>query len=163
MNSTISRLMKTYEKMSRRELIQGMALLTAGTAAVEAQDIVPIEPLHEKFTGINHVSIDVSNLDKSTEFYQRAFGFSTIKRKGSTMLTYGNGRGFLVLREGKPPGRVGHVSLGVYNFSRPSVMADFKSRGVAAINQMGGEEDGLGLHVLDPDGFPIQIQSNDRR
>ena len=79
------------------------------------------------------------------------------------MLTYGNGQGFLVLREGKPPGRVGHVSLGVYNFSRPSVMADFKSRGVAATNQMGGGEDGLGLHVLDPDGFPIQIQSNDRR
>jgi catechol 2,3-dioxygenase-like lactoylglutathione lyase family enzyme len=163
MDSTISKLMKAYEKMSRRELIQGMALLTAGAVAVEAQEIAPIEPLHEKFTGINHVSIDVSNLEKSTEFYKRAFGFSTIKRKGSTMLTYGNGHGFLVLREGKPPGRVGHVALGIYNFNRASVMADFKSRGVTAINQAGGEEDGLGLHVLDPDGFPIQIQTNDRR
>ena len=75
MNSTISRLMKTYEKMSRRELIQGMALLTASAAAVEAQDIAPIEPLHEKFTGINHVSIDVSNLETSTEFYKTGIWF----------------------------------------------------------------------------------------
>jgi hypothetical protein len=48
MDSTISKLMKAYEKMSRRELIQGMALLTASAAAVEAQEIAPIVPLHEK-------------------------------------------------------------------------------------------------------------------
>jgi hypothetical protein len=37
------------------------------------------------------------------------------------------------------------------------VTADLKARGATAIDQQGG---GFGFHVLDPDGFPVQISAN---
>ena len=146
MKSTISRLLQTYEngKLSRRELVQGLALLAAGSGTVSAAG----------FQGntINHVSVYVGNLQRSTDYYQRVFGCTVNKREGNNQLMFG--KGFLVLREGKPPGKVDHIAIGVDNFNKDSVTADLKARGATPIDQQGG---GSGFHVLDPDGFPIQI------
>ena len=148
MNGAISRLLEAYEKgkMSRREVIQGLALLavTAGTA----------EAAGFQGSSINHVSLFVSNLQRSTDFYQRVFGCPVNKRDGNNQLTFG--KGFLVLRPGNPPGKVDHFAIGVDNFKKESVTADLKARGATPIDQEGGS----GFHVLDPDGFPVQISAN---
>jgi catechol 2,3-dioxygenase-like lactoylglutathione lyase family enzyme len=104
--------------------------------------------------GINHVSLYVSDLQRSTDFYQRVFGCSVNKRDGNNQLAFG--KGILVLRPGKPPGKVDHIAIGVDNFNNDSVIADLKARGTTPIDQQGG---GFGFHV-DPDGFPVQISAN---
>jgi catechol 2,3-dioxygenase-like lactoylglutathione lyase family enzyme len=149
MKSTISKLLATYEngKMSRRELVQGLALLTAASETASAAGF--------EGSGINHISIYVSNLQRSTDYYQRTFACKVNKRDGNNQLVFG--KGFLVLREGKPPGKVDHFAIGVNNFKKESVTADLKARGVTPIDQQGG---GFGFHVLDPDGFPVQIQDS---
>ena len=149
MNGTISRLLEAYEngKMSRRHLIQGLALLAAGSGTVEAAGF--------QGNSINHVSLFVSNLQRSTDFYQRVFGCPVNKRDGNNQLTFG--KGFLVLRPGNPSGKVDHLAIGVDNFKKESVTADLKVRGVTPIDQQGG---GFGFHVVDPDGFPVQISAN---
>jgi hypothetical protein len=38
-----------------------------------------------------------------------------------------------------------------------AVTADLKVRGVTPVNQQGGS---FGFHMLDPDGFPVQISGN---
>ena len=63
----------------------------------------------------------------------------------------------LVLREGKPPAKVDHFAIGVDNFKKETVTADLKARGVTPIDQQGG---GFGFHVVDPDGYPVQISAN---
>jgi catechol 2,3-dioxygenase-like lactoylglutathione lyase family enzyme len=149
MINTISRLLETYEKgkISRRKLVQGLALLAAGSGAAEAAG----------FQGnrVNHVSLQVSNLQRSTDFYQRVFGCTVNKRDGNNQLVFG--KDFLVLREGKPAAKVDHFAIGVDNFNKDSVTADLKTRGATPIDQQGG---GFGFHVLDPDGFPVQISAN---
>src|SRR5439155_4361109 len=50
--------------------------------------------------------------------------------------------------------KVDHFAIGVDNFNKDSVTADLKARGATPIDQQGG---GFGFHVLDPDGFPVQI------
>ena len=149
MNSTISRLLKTYEdgKLSRRELVQGLALLAAASETASAAGF--------EGNGINHVSLYVSNLQRSSDYYQRTFGCKVNKRDGNNQLVFG--KGFLVLREGKPPGKVDHFAIGVDNFKKESVTADLKARGVTPIDQQGG---GFGFHVVDPDGYPVQISAN---
>src|SRR5439155_22772983 len=146
MNDTISTLLEAYEKgkMSRRRLIQGLALLAASSGTAAAAGF--------QGNSINHVSLYVSNLQRSTDFYRRVFGCTVNKRDGNNQLVFG--KDFLVLRPGNPAGKVDHFAIGVDNFNKDSVTADLKSRGVTPIDQQGG---GFGFHVLDPDRFPVQI------
>ena len=149
MTNTISRLLEAYEKgkMSRRQLVQGLALLAAGSSTAQAAGF--------QGNSVNHISLQVSNLQRSTDFYQRVFGCTVNKRDGNNQLMFG--KNFLVLREGKPAAKVDHFAIGVDNFNKDSVTADLKARGATPIDQQGG---GFGFHVLDPDGFPVQISAN---
>ena len=149
MNNTISKMLETYEKgkLSRRELIQGLALLAAGSTTAAAAGF--------QGNSINHISLQVGNLQRSTDFYQRVFACTVNKREGNNQLMFG--RNFLVLRPATPAAKVDHFAIGVDNFNKDSVTADLKSRGVTPIDQQGG---GFGFHVLDPDGFPVQISAN---
>jgi catechol 2,3-dioxygenase-like lactoylglutathione lyase family enzyme len=149
MKNTISTLLEAYEKgkMSRRALIQGLAVLAASSGTAEAAGF--------QGNSINHISLQVSNLQRSTDFYQRVLGCTVNKREGNNQLVFG--KNFLVLRPGTPAAKVDHFAIGVDNFKQDSVTADLKARGATPINQQGG---GFGFHVLDPDGFPIQISAN---
>jgi catechol 2,3-dioxygenase-like lactoylglutathione lyase family enzyme len=149
MKAAISKLLEAYENgtMSRRVLVQGLALLAAGSGVAEAAGF--------QGNSINHVSLFVSNLQRSTDFYQRVFGCSVNKRDGNNQLMFG--KDFLVLRPGNPPGKVDHFAIGVDNFNKDSVTADLKARGAVPIDEQGGN---FGFHVMDPDGFPVQISAN---
>src|SRR5437773_8387834 len=148
MTGTISKLLEAYEKgkMSRRTLIQGLAVLAAGTTAAEAAGF--------EGNSINHISLQVSNLQRSTDFYSKTYACKVNKRDGNNQLMFG--KNFLVLREGKPPAKVDHFAIGVDNFKKESVTADLKARGVTPKD----EEGGAGFHIVDPDGYPVQISAN---
>jgi catechol 2,3-dioxygenase-like lactoylglutathione lyase family enzyme len=148
MKDTISKLLEAYEKgkMSRRRLLQGLAMLAAGSTAAEAAGF--------QGNSINHISLYVSNLQRSTDFYQKVFGCQVNKRDGNNQLMFG--KNFLVLRPGNPPAKVDHFAIGVDNFKQESVTADLKARGVTPKN----EEGGAGFHIVDPDGYPVQISAN---
>jgi catechol 2,3-dioxygenase-like lactoylglutathione lyase family enzyme len=149
MKRTISRLLEAYEngKMSRRDLVQGLALMAASAEAASAAGF--------QGNSVNHISLYVSNLERSTNFYQRTFGCKVNKRDGNNQLVFG--KNFLVLRPGNPPGKVDHFAIGVDNFNKEAVTADLKGRGANPIDQQGGD---FGFHVVDPDGFPVQISAN---
>lgn len=149
MKRTISRLLGAYEngKMSRRDLVQGLALLAATAETASAAGF--------QGNSINHISLYVNNLQRSTDFYQRTFGCTVNKRDGNNQLVFG--KNFLVLRPGNPAGKVDHFAIGVDGFNKDAVTADLKARGATPIDQQGGD---FGFHVADPDGFPVQISAN---
>src|SRR5215472_10790156 len=149
MKSTISKMLEGYEngRVSRRALIQGLALLAAGSSTAQAAGF--------QGNSVNHISLQVSNLQRSTDFYQRVFGCTVNKRDGNNQLMFG--KNFLVLRPGNPAAKVDHFSIGVDNFKKESVAADLKTRGATPIDQQGGD---FGFHVVDPDGYPVQISAN---
>src|ERR1700674_5214596 len=138
MNHTISTLLETYEngRLSRRELVEGLALLAAGSSTLSAAGF--------QGNSINHVSIYVSNLQRSTDFYQRVFGSTINKRTGDNQVRLG--KQFLVLREGKPAGKVDHIAIGVDNFNLEAVTADLKARG--ATPQGKPQLGAVGFHIL---------------
>jgi hypothetical protein len=77
MESIIANLLTRFEKgsLSRRELVQGLAMLAAsGTAAAAQEDI------DYKGADIDHVSIHVADLQRSVDFYQKMFGFSVVSQ-----------------------------------------------------------------------------------
>ncbi len=147
MTDVIAKLLKSYDdrKLSRRELAQGLAVLAAGSQTVSAAG----------FQGntINHVSLQVSDLNKSSDFYRKVLGVTVNVRDGSNQAMFG--KDFLVLRKGSPAGKIDHLAIGINNFDKSSVTADLKSRGVTPKEDTGGS--GVGFHILDPDGFPLQL------
>jgi catechol 2,3-dioxygenase-like lactoylglutathione lyase family enzyme len=149
MKRTISKLLEAYEKgkMSRRDLVQGLALMAATAETASAAGF--------QGNSINHISLYVSNLERSTDFYQRTFGCKVNKRDGNNQLVFG--KNFLVLRPGNPAAKVDHFAIGVDNFNKEAATADLKSRGANPIDGQGGD---FGFHVVDPDGFPVQISAN---
>jgi glyoxylase I family protein len=145
MNSTISKLLETYEngKLSRRDLVQGLALLAATASTASAAGF--------QGNSINHVSLYVSDVQRSSDFYQKVLGCTVNKREGNNQVMLG--KDFLVLRPGKPAGKVDHIAIGIDNFNKEAVTTDLKARGVTPKDEKGG----VGFHVNDPDGFPLQL------
>lgn len=145
MEDTISKLLANYErgKLTRRELIQGLALLAAAGSTASAAGF--------KAGTINHVSIQVSNLQRSVDWYKKAFDLSELKTEEKNVVMLGVGLSHLSIRAGKAPGTIDHFAIGVDPFNEPAIVEDFKKRGYNP----------SGLHVKDPDGLNVQITSLD--
>src|SRR5439155_12900179 len=76
MEAIISNLVSQFEKgaLSRRQLVRGLAMLAAtGTAAGAAQNDIDF-----KTADIDNVSIQVTDLKRSVDFYQKMFDFSVV-------------------------------------------------------------------------------------
>lgn len=151
MEAIISNLVIRFEKgkLTRRELIQGLAMLTAasGTAMAELQD--------PGFKGvkIDHVSIQVSNLQRSIDFYEKLFGFTVVSEdKKNEIVRLGVSKTLVSLHHKSPTALVDHFAIGVDHFDKESVTRELKQRGLSP------EENGdAGFHVKDPEGMNVQI------
>ena len=150
MELIINRLIQRFEEgsLSRRQLVRGLAMLAAGAAA-------PAVAQTRGFQGgfISHVSLSVSNLQRSTDFYQKVFGLAVLSQdKPNEIVRLGLKRTLVSLRRASPKGVVDHFAIGVENFNRESVTKDLADRGVTPEQNVEA-----GFHVQDPDGFPVQI------
>ena len=118
---------------------------------------------------LNHVSIPVSNVQRSLEYYQRVFGFShhTSQSRGAVpVLTIGSGPQFVALREGRPGGH--HFCLGIERFDPDRVMRTLDDHGVTGRLRMRPASDQVPpgpvgadtpeITFADPDGITVQIQ-----
>jgi catechol 2,3-dioxygenase-like lactoylglutathione lyase family enzyme len=147
----ISKLVASFEKgaLTRRELIRGLALLASasGTAAAAAQ-----EPGF-KGAKIDHVSIQVTNLQRSIDFYQKLFGFSVVSQdKSNEIVRLGVTKTLVSLHHKSPTGIVDHFAIGVDHFDKESVTRELKLRGATP-----EENIDAGFHIKDPEGLNVQI------
>lgn len=150
MESIISSLLVQFEKgsLSRRELVQGLAMLAAGGTAAAAQDNIDF-----KTADIDHVSIQVADLQRSVEFYQKMFGFSVVSEdKPLGIVRLGNTRTLVSLNRQSPAAIVDHFSIGVPRFTKEAATRYLTQRGARV-----GDDPYHGLHVKDPDGIYVQI------
>jgi len=150
MESIISSLLAQFEKgsLSRRELVQGLAMLAAGGTAAAAQDNIDF-----KTADIDHVSIQVADLQRSVEFYQKMFGFSVVSEdKPLGIVRLGNSRTLVSLNRQSPAAIVDHFSIGVPRFTKEAATRYLTQRGARV-----GDDPYHGLHVKDPDGIYVQI------
>jgi catechol 2,3-dioxygenase-like lactoylglutathione lyase family enzyme len=152
MENLISGILDRYERgaLSRRELIQGMAMLVAASATVSAADSAV------KITRIHHVSLQVSDVERSVKFYQDAFALPILnedKKTETVRLTAGGS--LVVIRRGSPAGVVDHFALGVDHLDKATVTEEMKQHGITPTDT--GEP--LTFHVVDPDGYPVQMIS----
>src|SRR5689334_1055111 len=153
MESIISSLVARFERgsLSRRDLVRSLAILAAGGTAASAQ-----EELNFKAATIDHVSIQVADLQRSVDFYQKMFGFSVVSQEQArSIMRLGNTRTLVSLNRESPAGIVDHFAIGIPRFNRDSAMRYLKERGATPL-----QGNFAGLHVKDPDGIRVQISAN---
>jgi catechol 2,3-dioxygenase-like lactoylglutathione lyase family enzyme len=151
MEAIISNLVTSFEKgaLTRRELIRGLAMLAAagGTAAGMPQEA------GFKGARIDHVSIQVTDLQRSVDFYKKLFGFSVVSEdKPNEIVRLGISKTLVSLHHKSPTGIVDHFAIGVEPFNKDSVTRDLKLRGATP-----EENIDAGFHIKDPEGLNVQI------
>ena len=152
MESIISDLVSRFEKgsLSRRNLVQGLAMLAASSTAASAaaQDQIEFSTAN-----IDHVSMQVADLQRSVDFYQRTFGFPVVsEEKALGIVRLGHGRTLVSFNLEKPTGIIDHFSIGVPRFTKEAATRYFAQRGLQT-----GDDPYHGLHVRDPDGNYVQV------
>lgn len=156
MEAVIANLVTSFEKgaLTRRELIRGLAMLAAagGTAASGAAGALPQETGF-KGTRIDHVSIQVRDLQRSIDFYKKMFGFSVVSEdKPNEIVRLGINKTLVSLHHKSPMGIVDHFAIGVEPFNKEAVTRDLKTRGAVP-----EENIDAGFHIKDPEGLNVQI------
>jgi catechol 2,3-dioxygenase-like lactoylglutathione lyase family enzyme len=153
MESIISNLLSRFEKgsLSRRELVQGLAMLAASGTGAAAQT-APAD-IDFKTATIDHVSIQVADLQRSADFYQKMFGFTMVSEdKPLGILRFGIGRTLVSFNRQSPTGIVDHFSIGVPRYTKDAAARYITQHGAVPL-----DDPYAGLHVKDPDGVNVQI------
>ncbi len=151
MEAIISDLVRRFEKgaLTRRGLIQGLAMLTAaGGAASVAQSQDGL-----KGTKIDHISIQVSDLPRAIAFYEKMFGLTILSEdKPNEISRLGAGKVIVSLHHKSPFAIVDHFAIGVENFNKERVTQQLKALGVSPEENLDA-----GFHIKDPEGMNVQI------
>lgn len=147
------------KKLSRRQLISGLLAATgaAATQSAFAQDVAPVAVGRS----MNHVSLSVSNVQRSADFYNQVLGMEIISRPANGGLNMGLGtESFLGLYELGNPGGMHHLCIGVDNYNADVLAEKLQGHGIDAnVNRdpanrtSGGDQ----LYFTDPDGILVQL------
>jgi catechol 2,3-dioxygenase-like lactoylglutathione lyase family enzyme len=150
-------------RLSRREVVTALAALFATATEGAAQP--PAAPVAART--LNHVSISVTDIKRSVDFYQSLFGMRIISQQGTgnnpiaggegsvVNLAPGAGPEFLGIYQGKPVGDIGHFCLGVQKFDADRTLAALTSRGVKASIRTRGQS--REIFLTDPDNISVQL------
>jgi catechol 2,3-dioxygenase-like lactoylglutathione lyase family enzyme len=148
MEHFISDLLTRFERggLTRRELVQALAMVVVAGRGATAAGL--------QAGSINHVSVLVNDMPRSTDFYQRVFGLSLVNEdKPHQIARLGAGGKVLVsLRKEPPAGMVDHFAIGVENFNKDAVTRELTSLGHTPHENLE-----YGFYVDDPDGVHVQI------
>jgi catechol-2,3-dioxygenase len=158
MKSEISSLVERFERgsLSRRDLVQGLTMLFAATAATAvrqapAAEAAPAPGLSA--TGVDHVSVLVSDVERSAKFYKELLGLSVLSEdKEHGIVRLGRKRIIVSLRKEQPYGSVDHFGIGIENFNKAAVTQVLQQRGLSP-----QENWQYGFYVKDPDGVNVQF------
>ena len=173
MNPTFERLIESYEsgRISRRRMLLSLPALMMAPRALAQRSNPPI-----RVRGINHVTLRVSDVKRSVDFYQGLFGMPVISRQGTTNanLQIGAGPQFLgVASAGPDAPNISHICLSVENFNVDRIISILGQHGITKDDaggpmkvrvrmrgpDAGGAKEGTPeLYFGDPDGIVIQLQ-----
>jgi len=115
MESVVAALLRDFEsgKLSRRQLVQTLALMAVGSPAASAiaQSVAtsPAKPVGTpwKTVWLDHISFQVSDYKKSVDFYTDLMGWKVLNDTGTQAAIDINGIGGIIIRNRRPPADAG--------------------------------------------------------
>jgi catechol 2,3-dioxygenase-like lactoylglutathione lyase family enzyme len=151
MDAVVADLVERFDRgtLSRRQLIQGLTTLAAAAAGAPAA----AQDTPFRSTRIDHISVQVTDLARSIDFYQRIFGLKTLNEdKPNAIVRMGVTRTIVSLHQKPPTGIVDHYAIAIDGFDRDAAARTLARHGLTAETNLD-----YGFHVRDPEGVPVQI------
>jgi catechol 2,3-dioxygenase-like lactoylglutathione lyase family enzyme len=151
METAISDLVQRFERghLSRRQLIQGLAVLAAAGHAGS----IAAQPTPFASSRIDHISIQVRDLERSIDFYRKVFGLEILNQdEPNQIVRMGTTRIIVSLHQKEPTGIVDHFAIAVNGFERESATKSLAALGLTAEQNLD-----YGFYVRDPEGIPVQM------
>jgi catechol 2,3-dioxygenase-like lactoylglutathione lyase family enzyme len=160
----ISNLVREFEqgKISRRKLIQSLAVAVAGGAAIGAEGsaltakpaAAAADASHSAFKAIavNHISYQVEDYAKTRDFYADLLGMQPHNDDGhECYMRFGES---VFIPRNRPPNtpRIDHIAYTIENWDRAAVEAELKRRGLDPTPDTPDS-----FHVRDINGYNLQI------
>jgi len=162
MEHIIANLLSDFErgKMSRRQLIQSLALTATAASAVGATSVGAAAAAADgkgfKAVAVNHISYQVADYARTRDFYADLLGMKVSHDDGKqAYLSFGDHGTWLLPRNARQPGtapKVDHIAYTIENWDKDKVKAELERRGLEARPDTDDS-----FHVKDPDGFDLQI------
>ena len=151
MDTVITDLVDRFDAgtLSRRQLIQGLTVLAAAGGALPAA----AQQTPFKSTRIDHISVQVTDMARSVDFYEKIFGLKILNEdKANEIVRMGVTKIIVSLHRKAPVGIVDHFAIAIDGFDRDAVTAELAKHGLKAEENLD-----YGFFVRDPEGIPVQI------
>jgi catechol 2,3-dioxygenase-like lactoylglutathione lyase family enzyme len=152
MQRIIETLLNDFERgrLDRRQLAASLAVLAMGAQAASKKD----EGL--KAVSLNHVTVRVPDVHKTSQFYQEFFGMP-LKQHSEKTHILGVGKSFFGIEQKGTPAELDHIDFGIAGFDADAVLAKLKARNLKV--EAGGTKETF--KFWDPDGFLVQLNGTD--
>jgi catechol 2,3-dioxygenase-like lactoylglutathione lyase family enzyme len=134
-------------KLNRRQLVVALAALATGakTAAAETE---------LRAVSINHVTVKVPDLHRTSQFYQEFFGMPLAQHSATTHIL-SVGESFFGIEQGDGAARLDHFDFGIANFNADEARAKLTKRNL----KYDGSNSQESFKFHDPDGFLVQLNA----
>jgi catechol 2,3-dioxygenase-like lactoylglutathione lyase family enzyme len=152
MIQTIEKMLDNFEcgKLTRRQLVLSLAALAATAQSVQKEKGF-------RAVSINHVTVKVPDLHRTSNFYQEFFEMP-LKQQSANTHILGVGGSFFGIEHGdNGTARLDHYDFGIAAFNADEVRA--KLRKLNLKFESGNSQESFKFH--DPDGFQVQVNGPD--
>ena len=151
----IEGLLDRYERgaVTRRELVGALSMAIVPRPRRERRQQTGVL----RGININHVNLQVSDLDRSVDFYGRLFSLPPRREVPGRpfALDLADGSSFLSVPQREPAGVIDHFCVGVADFEPERVGRALQAAGMDRELQVGSDF----VEVSDPDGIRVQIST----
>jgi catechol 2,3-dioxygenase-like lactoylglutathione lyase family enzyme len=159
MIETIERMISDLErgKLTRRQFAVSLATLAAGAFAAPTALASPAGPAGFRAVSLNHVTVRVPDLQRTSKFYQQFFGMP-IRQQSPTVHILSVGNSFFGIEQGtSQTPTVDHYDFGLENFDAGAVRARLSQMNLKFSDTKSKES----FKFFDPDGFQVQVNGPD--
>ena len=155
MQPLIDKMLTDFERgtLTRRQVAAALAVLVSSARAAQA---APKETTSKAVT-LNHVTVRVPDLQKTSKFYQEFFGMPLRQQSDNTHIL-GVGTSFFGIEQKGTPAGLDHFDFGIQGFDADAIRAKLKARNLKLESNSTGKES---FKFYDPDGFLVQVNGPD--
>ena len=149
---TIETMLSNFEagKLTRRQLALALATLVAGAQTAPKEKGL-------RAVSINHVTVKVPDLHRTSKFYQEFFAMP-LKQQSANTHILGVGDSFFGIEQGdSKTASVDHYDFGIAGFNADEARAKLKKLNLKFENGNSKES----FKFYDPDGFQVQLNAPD--
>ena len=153
MRMLVERMLDDFERgtLSRRDLAVTLAGLATGAASVAT----PARAAPSlKAISLNHVTVRVPNLQKTSHFYQQFFGMK-LAQQSETIHILSVGDSFFGIEQKPDVPALDHFDFGLEGWDADAMRAKVHAAGLKLTP--GARGDAESFKFNDPDGFVVQV------